>query len=365
MSKEGMIVALVGGQFGSEGKGIIAHHLANDFGVHVRVGGPNAGHSFYMNGANGEKFVQQVVPCGWTNSGAKLVLGRGMLINLDILKKEVNKIKEIDPLIETRIFIDDLAGVLSPEFAKGEGHVDGEIHKRIGSTGEGVGLAREARISRGRIPFKLIRDVLNENPWLEPMVACDTPELILKWRSEGNNVMLEGTQGSGLSLIHHGHYPYCTSHDTNAAQLCADIGIPPQLVDSVILVCRTYPIRVAGNSGVLRNEISWDDLSEKLGKDVRETTTVTKKVRRIGEWDPRLVAEAVTLNAPVAIALMFMDYVTPGDEGQTVYANLSRRSKEFVTMVETQTGVPVGFIGTGGTDCVKVIERIHATDLLI
>ena len=89
------------------------------------------------------------------------------------------------------------------------------------------------------------------------------------------------------------------------------------LVNRVLLVARTYPIRVAGNSGSLKNELTWEEISRRVGKQVVERTTVTNKIRRVCEWDEELLDNAVTLNCPTSIAVTFMDYLSPQDEGKT------------------------------------------------
>jgi adenylosuccinate synthase len=350
---DGKVTVVVGGQYGSEGKGVIVAYLADRYDVHVRVGGPNAGHSFF---SSGKVWKMQVIPCGWKNPNANLVLGRGMLINPEILMREIEMIEEFDPLIRTRLFVDSKAGILSEEFVQQENHTKGAIHKRIGSTGEGVGAAREARVSRGRVPFKLFEDIAEEYG-LKSIMVDDTPTLIENWRKEGKDIMVEGTQGSALSMIH-GPYPFVTSHDTNAAQMIADIGISPLNVTDIILVCRSYPIRVAGNSGPLKNETNWMEISKKFDREVIERTTVTKKVRRVGEWDEELVRQAVVLNAPTALAFTFADYVNPGDEGVCRYEGLSKETKDFVKYLEKTFKTPVVFVGTGAEDNDwQVVER--------
>ena len=87
MSK-GKLTVLVGGQYGSEGKGAVAAHVAEDYSVHVRVGSPNAGHTIYWAG---EKHVMQSIPCGWINPNAKIVIGRGALLNMKQFMKELEQ----------------------------------------------------------------------------------------------------------------------------------------------------------------------------------------------------------------------------------------------------------------------------------
>lgn len=343
---EGCVLAVVGGQYGSEGKGAIVGAIAHEYDTHVRTGGPNAGHTFYDH--QGRKWVQQVVPCGWINPDATLILGRGMVIDVEILRKELLAIAQVDPTIYGRLKIDVGAMVLDCGHHQEEGGVNGELHQRIGSTGEGVGAARVARMKRdplGITPIGRYAD-LDDYSWLCPMLYENTPKLILERCQDGLSTLLEGTQGSGLSLIH-GPWPYVTSADTNAAQLCADAGISPLLVDQIMLVIRTYPIRVAGNSGPLFAELSWADLSKRIGKPVCETTTVTKKVRRVGEFDLEQVANAVVLNQPTSLALTFLDYVSPEDAGVTEWRKLSSQSLNYIRNLERSLHVPIQLIQTG------------------
>lgn len=340
---KGNILAVVGGQYGSEGKGVVVNHIANRYDVHVRVGGPNAGHSFNHDGS---VFKMQVVPCGWTNRKATLVLGRGMLIDPEHLRKEVQMVERNDPTIWKRLLVDGRAGILSKEHHAEEGGTAGELHQRIGSTGEGVGASRLARIRRDPSNFKFFWEVAPDFD-LTNLMCGDTQAVIMNQLAENKNVLLEGTQGSGLSLIH-GPWPYVTSADTNAGQMAADVGIPPRFVNRTCLVVRTYPIRVAGNSGPLQGELTWADMSARVGKDLEERTTVTKKVRRVGEWDEKLFMQGVELNHPTSIALMFADYISPEDEGKRRFSSLSKRTRDFVKYVEDLSGVPVALIGTGG-----------------
>lgn len=357
-SSGGKVVALVGGQFGSEGKGVIAAHIANLFNVHVRTGGPNAGHTFFFQD---RKWVMQSVPCGWINPMAMLVIGAGGLMDVDQLCAEIDMIYEADPSIVDRLVIDSQCGVISEWHKIEEGGTKGEMHKRIGSTGKGVGAARRDRVMRDPDKFLLMKDFLASpspagHPWkLGDLIKDNTYALIEDARSLGNHVLLEGTQGSGLSLIH-SFWPYATSQDTNAAQLAADAGIAPNKVTGVILVCRTYPIRVAGNSGPLQGETDWDYISRRVGKPVQEKTTVTKKIRRIGTWDEALVSKSVLLNDPSYLAITFMDYLAPESEGASEFDQLSPRAKGFIHYAETVYGTPVAFIGTGGPEF-QVIDK--------
>lgn len=307
----GKLTVLVGGQYGSEGKGAIAAHVAKDYDVHVRVGSPNAGHTIYWSG---EKHVMQSIPCGWINPKAVIVIGRGALLNMKQFMKELVHILTYYPNFLERLVIDPEAGILDERFHEMEGGTNGEMHRRIGSTGEGVGPARIARLERDPNTFRQFKDVASEYG-LERCMVPNTPAFLMWKQIEGYNILIEGTQGSGLSLLH-SHWPYCTSIDTNAAGIISEVGIAPSRVTDVLMVCRTYPIRVAGNSGPMKNEITWDDLNKRIrtygGTPVKpEHTTVTKKTRRIAEWDPDLFTQSCLLNNPTEIALTFADYIDP------------------------------------------------------
>ena len=353
----GRVTALVGGQYGSEGKGAVAEFLANEYSVHVRTGGPNAGHTIYYNG---ERIAMQVIPCGWVNPNARLVLGRGMLIDIDTLIKEIHMISKFDSNIMERIVIDSNCGVLSDKHQMSEGGRNGILNQKIGSTGKGVGAARIDRIRRDENDFELFEKAIIKDDrykFLRNLIYYDTPEMLDGFLYQGDDILLEGTQGSGLSLIH-GPWPFVTSADTNAAQLLSDAGIAPNRLTETIMVCRTFPIRVAGNSGPLNNELSWASVSAMAGRKVEEKTTVTNKTRRIGMWDKELVFKACILNNPDYIVLTFLDYMFPECEGVAEYCKLSDRAKDFIHQISQETSIPVAMAGTGYSEKLETIAMV-------
>lgn len=360
----GSTCIVVGGQYGSEGKGNICRKIADDFSVHVRTGGPNAGHTFRPRPGH-EPFKHQVLPVGWVNSQACLIIGRGALVPLRTLVREIGQAAQLDPTVPDRVLLDEQAGVLEPEFSQIEGGTSGKLHDRIGSTGKGVGVGRQRRIQRNPATFRHLGACRQELQSicqsagladLTQRLHPDTPAWMREASRKGESILVEGTQGTGLSLLH-GPWPYVTSADTTASGFAAEAGLPARLVDSVILVIRTMPIRVGGNSGPLHNEITWEQLSQRLGREVLEHTTVTGKVRRIGEWDPRLVETAVQLNAPSSLAINFMDYRNPEDYGVEAWENLSPEGKQFVKHLENRFDTPVSLVGTGGEQDWRVIRR--------
>lgn len=348
----GKLTVLVGGQYGSEGKGAIAAYVANDYRVHVRVGSPNAGHTIYWNGA---KHVMQSIPCGWINPDAFIVIGRGALLNMKQLMKELVHIMQYYPQFLSRLYIDPEAGILDEKFHQMEGGTEGEMHRRIGSTGEGVGPARVARINRDPTQFRQFKDVAKEYG-LEQCIKSNTPAMLAEWQDMGFDTLIEGTQGSALSLLH-SYWPYCTSIDTNAAGIISEVGLAPSRVTDVLMVCRTYPIRVHGNSGPMKHEIAWDRIKNKNGIPITpERTTVTKKVRRIAEWDDELFEQSCLLNAPTEIALTFADYIDPNLFGTNSADKIrdSVKLQEFIKYHLNPGLYNVKYIGTGPSTVVEV-----------
>ena len=350
----GKITVLVGGQYGSEGKGAIAAHVANDYNVHVRVGSPNAGHTIYWKG---EKHVMQSIPCGWINPDAAIVIGRGALLNMKQFMKELVHIMRYYPDFLDRLYIDPEAGILDEKFHIEEGGTEGEMHRRIGSTGEGVGPARIARLKRDKNEFRQFKDIAEEYG-LEKCLSENTPRNIVEAQEQGVNILIEGTQGSALSLLH-SFYPYCTSIDTNVAGIISEVGIAPSRVTNVLMVCRTYPIRVHGNSGPMKNEITWEELNTRMGQTITpERTTVTKKIRRIAEWDDDLFEQSCILNAPTEIALTFADYIDPTLYNITDESRVEDSKRLYDFCVKHNLIGKLKYIGTGPQSVVEIKEEL-------
>lgn len=343
MGENVTVVAVVGAQYGSEGKGAVVHSIANDFDCHVRVGGPNAGHSFWHEG---KVWKMRSIPCGWTNPNATLVIGRGAVINPVELQTEIASVMEVDPTIRDRLFVDSGAWCISLDDVMTEHDLG--MQKAIGSTQEGVGVARIARIRRNPKCDHQFGKVAAEYG-LESMAHPSTMHLLHAIEDHGK-ILLEGTQGFGLSL-YHGEWPYVTSEDTTANALLVATGLPR--VHGVVLVARTYPIRVGGNSGYLRDEISWGAVSKHVGREVKEYTTVTQRVRRVGRWDEHMVQMARLANGATELAVTFMDYLFPENDNAD---RLSDAAERWVVELEHRHGIPVTFVGTGGPTF-KVVKR--------
>lgn len=330
---------LVGGQFGSEGKGQIAAYIAKEYDYLVRVGGPNAGHTVYEEP---DSYTFHQLPSGTRSSRAKLILGPGALINLEVLFREI-----IDCSVTSkRLFIDPQAAIIEISDMQSEK----KLRARISSTAQGVGAAAARRIQERWTgsSVRLARDIAVLQRFVKPTV-----ESLSDAYRQGAMILVEGTQGTSLSLLH-GSYPYVTSRDTTAAGCLSEAGIAPSAVRRVILVCRTYPIRVCdptnGTSGPMSDEISLEQLSARCGIPLHELqkteiTSTTKRPRRIAEFDWNQLTRSIALNMPTDIALTFVDYLSVKNRGMA-FRNLEPRSIAFVEAVERHGGIPVSLIST-------------------
>jgi adenylosuccinate synthase len=339
---------IVGGMYGSEGKGHVAAYLASDYDVLVRVGGPNAGHT--VSSASGVYTYHQL-PSGARDTIAKLLLGPGMTIYVPDLLKEIAECK----VTPERLFIDPQAMIIEEaDFTSEE-----ELKKSIASTGRGSGAAAARRIiHRVRGAARLARDI----PELKLYVGDQAPyrgsivaHLETAYR-EGQSLLLEGTQGSGLSIFH-GPYPYVTSRDTNVAGCLAEAGISPARVRRILMVVRPTPIRVANpdggeeTSGPLKHEVSFSDVAVSAGLDPveltkLEITSTTKRPRRVGwfEWDQ--FRNACVLNAPTDVVLTFADYLHADNKDARRFEQLDIDTIKFIEELERVSQAPVSLINT-------------------
>ena len=203
---------LVGGQWGSEGKGHVASYLAKEYDVLVRVGGPNAGHTVYRTS---KPITYYQLPSGTRECEALIVIGPGAVLNVTTLSKEI-----MDAKFSTdRLRIDPQAMIIERADIESE---NAQL-VNIGSTKQGVGAATARKLLRtaANPQVRLARDI----PELEPYID-KTWKVLDKAYRQGDKVLLEGTQGTGLSL-HHGEYPYVTSRDTTVSGCLAEAGIAP------------------------------------------------------------------------------------------------------------------------------------------
>ncbi len=317
---------IVDGFFGDTGKGKIVSYLAeaDDAAICVRGGvGPNAGHTVVKNGI---EYKLRMIPCGFVNEGTLELIGPGVLVDPRIVIKEI---KETG--IENRFGIDKNCAIIE------EHHIlqdkRGHLKEQVQTTGTGTGPCNAERALR---VAKIVRDW----PELREYIM-DIPVEVNRALDNGETVILEGTQGTYISL-YHGNYPYVTSKDVTASAICSDVGLGPTRVDEVILVLKSYVTRVGG--GDLEGELTHEEAKER-GWD--EYGTVTGRQRRAAPFNYELAKRASMINGATQIALTKMDILFPGTKGLDRYEDLPKEAKSFVEKVQEEIGLPVTLIGTG------------------
>ena len=317
---------VVGGFFGDEGKGKIISYLAlkDNPSIVVRGGaGPNAGHTV----KDGDKIYKiRMLPSGFLNKKSRVMIGPGVVINPDVLLKEIN-----DFGVSDRAFVDRNCGIIEQTHLAQDSQ--GRLKETIGSTGSGTGPANAERAMR---TLKLAKDIGSLSSYLE-----DVPSAVNLALDSNENVLVEGTQGTHLSLWH-GTYPYVTSKDVTASGICADIGLGPKKVNDVLVVFKSYVTRVG--TGPMKNELTPEETSK---KGWAEVGTVTGRSRRAAEFDFELAQRAIMLNSATQIAITKLDVLYPDCAHKTSFNTLTDEAKSFIKKIEANLHVPVTLIGTG------------------
>jgi adenylosuccinate synthase len=323
-------VIVCGSQYGDEGKGkVVAYLSLKDKPAYVIRGGvgPNAGHNVRYKG---KEFECRHVPAGFVSPTAQLRLGAGSLVDSELLVKEVRELDNVGADVEDRMGLDGNCGVVAKE------HIDGEkdseyLNKQIGSMLSGCGKAASERAMR---KLKTARDIEELKPFIRD-VAKEANDAI----DNGQLVVLEGTQGFGLSL-YHGAYPYTTSKDTSASAVASDVGIAPFLVDDVFLVVKPYVTRAG--MGPMKEEGAVYIHEQ----EVRSGVVIGDR-RRAASFDWELVQRAAVINRPTGFALTNVDRLWSDNVGVKTFEGLTVETKAFISELEEKTGVPVSLISNG------------------
>jgi adenylosuccinate synthase len=333
------VSVVVGGQFGSEGKGKVALEIVRrdpTAAAVIRVGGTNSGHTAV--GADGQTYALRQLPAAAVDRSVQVILPPGSYIDVAIFRDEVSRLG----LGPRQIAVSPMARIITGEHKAWERAAD--LSLAIGSTQSGTGAAVMATTARGATTFPLHSVQAEEIEELQPFLR-DTGSALRHLLDGGKRVVVEGTQGFGLSLLQGGYWPKATSRDTTAAGFLAEAGLSPLDVDDVTLVIRCHPIRVAGDSGPLSEETSWENIAADAGiiDDIREFTTVTARVRRVGRFSPEIVRRAILANQPNRIVLNHLDYVDP----RVREGLLTMKARDFVEKVEADIVRRVDWLGTG------------------
>lgn len=336
-----LVDIVVGGQFGSEGKGNVCSYLAPEYQWLVRAGSVNAGHQVFLDPV----YNFRQLPSGTRhNEKARLIIGAGAQLRLDVLRKEIADCN----ISYERLSIDPQAMIIEESDVAWEKQ-DASL-RRIATTAQGVGHAASRRILRGP-DVRLARDIKELAPYVRPAV-----ELLEGAFHRHERVLLEGTQGTSLSL-YHGPFPHVTSRDTTASGVMAEVGVAPRMVRRIVMVCRCVPIRVEdpkagdGTSGPMAQEISYKTLSKRSGipeKQLREAerTSTTDRQRRLGEFEWTQLRRSSLLNSPTDIALTHVDYLDPKNAHARRFEQLEERTLNLIEEIERVSTAPVSLVST-------------------
>ncbi|MEM2112460.1 MAG: adenylosuccinate synthetase [Candidatus Bathyarchaeia archaeon] len=326
---------VVCGFFGDTGKGKIISYLAlkDKVDITARAGvGPNAGHTVVYRG---QTYKVRMIPSAFVYDKCRLLIGPGVIVDPIVFLREIELVKA-----ENRVGVDPQCAIIEPK------HIEidkaGYLASEIKTTGTGTGPCNADRVLR---KAKLAKDV----PELKGFLA-DVPLEVNEAIDKGENVLIEGTQGTFLSLWH-GTYPYCTSKDVTASAACSDVGLGPKKVDDVIVVFKAFTTRVG--AGPLPGEISWEE-AEKRGW--AEIAAVTGRKRRAAPFSFELAKRAMMLNSGTQAAVTKIDVLFPECKGAKSYDKLSGEAKRFITQIEDEISAPVTLIGTG-PDALEVVDR--------
>jgi len=332
-TEKGRAAVLVGGQFGSEGKGQIAAwlaHNANRCGIDVATtnAGAQAGHTTRYK--DERMFICYHLPtAGVIDRKSTIYVNGGSIIDVDQLKREIASLDDVD--IYGRLVVHPRAAVITDEAKKAAKDIEKSPGIKYGAIQKGVGQTLAGKVlRRGR--------VADQESRLQPFVQ----ELSLNRMLQGGAaVSVEIPQGTGLGLIHGHVYPYTTSRDCWVGSGLNDAGIHPAFLGNVAMVVRTFPIRVGhsfnemgekiGDSGPFYPDSTELDWAEKFPGIEPERTTVSKRVRRIATWSDEQYRAALALNRPNIIALTFVDYL--------------RNPQEFWTRVHRMRQMEVDTMG--------------------
>ena len=337
-------VAVVGAQWGDEGKGKIVDVLAERADLVARYqGGANAGHTVRVGE---EEFVQHLIPSGILYPEARCLLGNGVVVDPWILLEEMDELRRRGVALDGRLGVSSRAHLVLPYHKLLDGAMeDSRGSDKIGTTGRGIGPAYRDKVSRTGLRLGDLRDVDHAasvveagtdaaNAVLEGLgssrrtdpgeilarlggirgellsLATDVGEEIRRELAGDGRVLLEGAQGSLLD-VDHGTYPYVTSSTTTAGGAAAGVGIGPTLVDEVLGVVKAYTTRV-GN-GPFPTELRGDE-AERLRTLGDEFGATTGRPRRPGWFDGVAVRFAAGVNGLTALAVTKLDVLDAFDE---------------------------------------------------
>lgn len=330
-------IAVIGAQWGDEGKGKIVDFLAKDADIIARFqGGNNAGHSIVVNG---QKYVLHLIPSGILYPDKKCIIGNGVVISPEGLLQEIDELRSRGVYIGENLLISDRATLVMPYHVMLESAYERMMGpKKIGTTGKGIGPAYMDKVGRFGIKvsdlmeFKIFEDKLDLNlnikakilnkdeSWIEstrsqiinnyreyaqrikPFVK-DTSSVLYEAIKSNKNILFEGAQGTLLD-VDLGTYPFCTSSNASVGGICTGLGIGPMAINKIIGVMKAYVTRVG--SGPFPTEMP-SELGDRIRIKGDEFGATTGRPRRCGWFDAVAGRYAVRVNGITSIALTKLD----------------------------------------------------------
>jgi len=311
-----MNVAVIGAQWGDEGKGKIVDYLAGDARYIVRFsGGANAGHTIVLGG---EQYALHLVPSGILYPDKTVVLGSGMVIDPEALFAELAGLEDRGVDWAGRVFISDRAHLVLPRYRRIDKEMESRRRRPIGTTGRGIGVAYSMKASRdgiriadlddpGRLENLEDEDVAFINAWRERLLSMSVDLVPLLRAQRHSYVLFEGAQGALLDLDT-GTYPFVSSGMSCAAGVAAQGGIGPRALDRVLGVFKAYSTRV-GN-GPFPTEFdpaSQSALDRYIRETGREYGVTTGRPRRCGYLDLVALRYAASVNSLDRLVLTHLD----------------------------------------------------------
>ncbi|MBL8026864.1 MAG: adenylosuccinate synthetase [Fibrobacteres bacterium] len=323
-------IIVVDALWGDSGKGKIASYLAvrEDAKICIRAGtGTNAGHSIHLE--NGEILKTHQLPLAGLLTSAQMMVGSGVGVDPAVFFEELERFEKFG--LKERAKIDFRSPVILPEYIKRE-KLSGHLQKTVGSTLSGTGVCQSEFCMR---TAKQAKDVEELAPYI-----CDAAKEVNQACKEGNNVVVEGSQGTFLSLALTKDYPCCTSGNCTTTAFADDIGLNWKYITEVILVVKAVPSRIG--EGPLPFELS---VEEQDARGIAEFGVKTGRRRRKSDRIPMdLLKESVMLNGPTQIALTFCDHFDPEVKGKK---NPTDKITELIDTIEKETNVPVTILDFG------------------
>src|SRR5471030_3003382 len=328
-----MNLAVLGAQWGDEGKGKIVDLLTPHFSIVARYqGGHNAGHTVYVNGT---KFILRLIPSGILHPGVVCVIGNGLVVDPQALFAEVDELVKAGIDVAGRLIISDKAHLILPyhrdldllaEARRGE--------RKIGTTSRGIGPAYEDKIARRGIRVgdladpkgleqnvrdnvnarnRLVQDSTMEwKPVLDQLMSYaerirpmmrDVSVLLTQAMAAGQSILFEGAQGTLLD-IDHGTYPYVTSSNASSGGVATGLGVAPTRIQGVVGVTKAYTTRVG--SGPFPTEMPDLD-AQALRERGNEFGAVTGRPRRCGWLDLEVLRFAKMLSGIDSLVVTKLD----------------------------------------------------------